>query len=884
MEMLQKILMWIALPSAVVLASAGVAVLCSQRGLFPGRWLLCAFRKLPWPSQIFLLAFVMRMVVHGSIKTNVAGGVEEDARQRGRDIPVACNKEAATFFSRGRNAASPLGADDVDDSDIARGYRLVEVSTNADYSYAMPTNAVLCGHWHQRGAYDDVTLVDFGNWSFLHGSNEVCRLWAFTWGMARAEIRDVAHEIAPVGAPMSAIPDVSRLWTASTTNGTRLLTWESFAVGRILRDELEQSLTDENRFLSAQIELSANGDFITRSNDLAVSYRRVDPDDWDGDGWTNDEDPDPKRWTGGDFGLAQSLPEGANAAAYYWIDIRVPYNTPVSFVGDAPSSLADPSFIARAGETCRVYLLVGKRYEVTSVRPVSVVAQSTDEAIVCGEGSPGMSVVYPVDIYAMEGNGSGFRMVVSPAELGGVFEWTESCCPITGYGECFWYAHAGQCFCGGCYAEGRYAYEGYSLPCEGGYCGCPYHDADDSFVTRVDDGPYAEAVSASFSSPAVIFEDTYTNRPGEVVARRSTRTTLTCTAHGGERGVTASFSVTGGNRLVRVSGGLLPVTRFVPPGQKLEFEIEYEGCRPSDSEGDIVAIAVMSGDGVQQTTATDELTSVRVELTAVYDAPENHNPSRHIYGVGERIELRHWPLGASVVWDVDVNDVFSELEDADLCDKLLRLHFLECATMLDASYAGVRYRPTISLVEPQGVSCRECAWDGTCIAKGLAGGVGMNLRLYIIPMCVSFQGIDVAEIPCDTIIPPTGYYATTNFNGVLSHSLEAEAGDWHHVKDGNYWCTDNAVSNIRRPEWTDGTMIWNIPIQWYQRLEATESWTRGDIHADGRLIGGSESAYQQRFDISSAGTVRVTKHQHWVERTTDDVIRLDGDIVHWGIH
>ena len=83
---------------------------------------------------------------------------------------------------------------------------------------------------------------------------------------------------------------------------------------------------------------------------------------------------------------------------------------------------------------------------------------------------------------------------------------------------------------------------------------------------------------------------------------------------------------------------------------------------------------------------------------------------------------------------------------------------------------------------------------------------------------------------------------------------------------------------------SDGQLQWNIPIQWYQRLESGESWPRGFIHANGRLIGGSAGAYKQVFNISANGTVKITKHDHWIERNTNDVIRLDGVEVHDGGH
>ena len=43
-------------------------------------------------------------------------------------------------------------------------------------------------------------------------------------------------------------------------------------------------------------------------------------------------------------------------------------------------------------------------------------------------------------------------------------------------------------------------------------------------------------------------------------------------------------------------------------------------------------------------------------------------------------------------------------------------------------------------------------------------------------------------------------------------------------------------------------------------------------------------AYKQVFDISANGTVKITKHDHWIERNTNEVIRLDGVEVHDGGH
>ena len=43
--------------------------------------------------------------------------------------------------------------------DIARGYRLAGVSTNAAVSYARPANGVVWGSWTRRGAVENCGIV-----------------------------------------------------------------------------------------------------------------------------------------------------------------------------------------------------------------------------------------------------------------------------------------------------------------------------------------------------------------------------------------------------------------------------------------------------------------------------------------------------------------------------------------------------------------------------------------------------------------------------------------------------------------------------------------------------------------------------------------------------
>lgn len=93
------------------------------------------------------------------------------------------------------------------------------------------------------------------------------------------------------------------------------------------------------------------------------------------------------------------------------------------------------------------------------------------------------------------------------------------------------------------------------------------------------------------------------------------------------------------------------------------------------------------------------------------------------------------------------------------------------------------------------------------------------------------------------------------------------------------WTIDNAFANVRYPPWSDGVMRWKIPVAWYQRFADEQySWPRNSLETLRRRIAASES-YLQIFTMTENGTVTISKFDHGISRTTNDVIRLDGVIV-----
>ena len=419
-------------------------------------------------------------------------------------------------------------------------------------------------------------------------------------------------------------------------------------------------------------------------------------------------------------------------------------------------------------------------------------------------------------------------------------------------------------------------------------CGCYYDGTGPVWTENPVTPPYTNSisvsVSATFTEPAVIFESAYENRPGEWVSRRSTRTRLNIVADGGLNGAVLTVSTTNLVKLSHLSGPGLPLASVsVPAETSVSYSIVYEGLAESDAQNDIAVTATVTENmtgTVSSNTCT--ATSIRLELAAVWEAPENPCTNRHVYGVGEKVKCSHKPDDVYLTWDIHGLMWDNDIQDGSTleCDNIVTFSYFALGTPdLRASFEDVEYVPAIRLIEPQNVECRSAEWDGMHAPQGVAGGFGMLLDIYVLPMSVSFQGIDMIEEPCYEVIPPSGYYASTNFNGVLSHTLDAQAGWWNHVKPGNRWTIDNAAANIRNPPWSEGVMSWKIPVAWYKRFNDEQySWPRNSFESVRCRIPASES-YRQVFTMSETGTMTITKFGHTISRTTNDVIHLDGVLI-----
>ena len=680
--------------------------------------------------------------------------------------------------------------------DVARGFLLEAVTTNDAYSYAMPTNGVRYEKWWKRGAYEDVFRLDLDGMRFPLKNEVLDSLWVYSWGMAGAHLMAVSNRLVATCVPMSAVPGLSRFWSADAADGAKLLTWENFFLNR-----------DTGSPVSAQLELRRSGDFIARSNNVESLYRRVNPDDWDDDGVPNDEDANPYTYDGDNFGPHQTLPEGANSNAYCWIDVVASgANARVLFSGEGDSNLPDPSFVARAGETNRVLLLIGKEYQASSRMPISCIGRSSGCIEVSQDSPTSLSVMWPVVIEESQmRDGLSFSMSVTPDFLGGGFAWTNSCCSISSSGvNSFTYSCDENCHCSGCGALGYYTYEGYTLPADGGSCGCAGTEIPWSAIEWDDDGPYAGGASAAFSKSAVIFEDPYENTPGSWVGRHSTTTVLHCVAHGGPYGGHVRFDVSNAEKLNSLSGPSLPFERDVSAGKRVEFTVIYEGASPSVSANDIAATATFTEnvDGAVPEATTNTLTSVRVEIEP--SSSRDYAPNRHVMGVCEQFMIHKFPYNVSIA---------VSLANGWGASSGYQVPTYSCPVTAGADGVEIilnnaRYTPQIIVVEPQGIICTE--GESACSD----GVIAMKLYPYILPLEVSFSGIDMREIP-SLGGGPVGYFTNTMFSAFWHHTTDRGAGDWHHPSNDNFFFYDEPSFDLDcPPPLSSGTIEWMIPLGW----------------------------------------------------------------------
>ena len=419
--------------------------------------------------------------------------------------------------------------------DILRGFRLEGIVTNDEPLCDMPVDAVEYPPWRLRAGRHTEFTLDLGDFVFPYGTNAINRFRVLSGGTIETYPKlNAPVAICAAREYSSLIPGVSRFWSADANGGAeKVLRWDSVFAN-----------DDRTGGYSAEIRLSANGDFSTRSNALETVYRRVSPHDWDGDGLANEIDANPYESDGDFFGTGVdwlnvncagvlsaatngqgeveiSWHSNANPNAYYWFDLTATGALGVAKITatcDGESNLGDLAVIARTNEVCRVPLLVGATYTVESDLPISYSAVSSEHASIFTNSEHSLVVSFPLEFsFEPLRAAASFRLVSNPVDVNAtLLSVVGGCCSCQTNDVGFTWSCDGICPCGGGVGHmlsSTAAWQGYSSLFTGWHvCPCPP-------VIIPEGGQGDSSPKLILDSPNVIFanDDTHGAQPSDVV-------------------------------------------------------------------------------------------------------------------------------------------------------------------------------------------------------------------------------------------------------------------------------------------------------------------------------------------------------------------------------
>ena len=667
-------------------------------------------------------------------------------------------------------------------------------------------------NWNIRGAWKDSFWLNFADgWHFPYGTNHHYGVEVISFGELWQTPFD-NNAIASLGAPAEIVPMLSSFLYEFTPSNSYRFVWENAAINR-----------DTNNLLTASLELFRNGDACIVTNGVATYKERELPSEW-GD---SSED--------GFYGNDNTLPSGADEDAYYWVDLVVSNATAkVKFIGEGASNYPDPNFVAKENTTNRVVLLIGKPYTVTCDEAIGIIAKSDEDINVEHISENEIKIIWPLQfdvshetMYAttratttvpVQG---GFIIETFPL-LTGVYIWeTNKCCDFKSesLGKLWKFSCQDDCYCTGCSFEGVFVYEGYRHPVVDLSCGCTHKEESSA------------TASISFSKSAVIFENCYTNAPNDIVPRRSTTNSLDITIHGGPFGGSAEIEFDDKGKLEYLTQEAIPRSISVAAEQTLELSFPFIAKEESASENDIKAslkfTEYFTADTIE---SEDEMTAVRVEVVAEADWPENKN--RHVFGPAEIAIIKQSPSEPKVYFaqllpnggGVMANgNEWQYTAPTPSSAMIYRIN-----GFCDGGGVFSMYMKTLT---PTGYSVFEIRTN--CFSSaGQSGGFLMVMKMRLNPLTVSFENLELIEIP-RVATNAVGYYAQESKTHLLDHGRHG-AGNWVEVAISNL-CFDTVQMGINDPPWlSGGSFTWPIPNAW--RVSECEEMLNQFINTDQTFI------------------------------------------------
>jgi hypothetical protein len=354
----------------------------------------------------------------------------------------------------------------------------------------------------------------------------------------------------------------------------------------------------------------------------------------------------------------------------------------------------------------------------------------------------------------------------------------------------------------------------------------------------------------------LFYEEAYTNAPGDVVARRhSTNVTVRVEAYGGKYGGLLSLTQAGFDKLSFVSGDVIPQgSVMIGERERRIWEAEYAPFVHSDEKDDVVVETRFSEHIIGEESYDDEKLTV-VKLTSVTDAVNPENRYRHRLGVGESVRVYKTPNisidSVQTKYGIAIDGNYSINYRAPL--EGLRDYLL-------FSDGGSCYEVYFYIVQPSGYQISSIETN-VYAAVGCSGGFEMHFRGYLLPRDVSFEHLQVVEIPCEST-DAVGYYQQTSKTNLWDHGAHG-AGVWVSVGECNS-ISDETVMEVNDPPWFDGgSFSWPIPNAW----RMCDDFGRTNVFC----------STDQHFVLDAEGTARMSKFGYVGTRLTNGVFTVTQD-------
>ena len=466
------------------------------------------------------------------------------------------------------------------------------------------------------------------------------------------------------------------------------------------------------------------------------------------------------------------------------------------------------------------------------------------------------------------------------AEPISVFAWRGSfCCWEAAPDGTPVFACGGACGCGGCSTgEMTFTFEGCAFTFGGWSCSCSHVPPDRPGEEDEEEPDPLPGASERFSPRAVIFEDAYEPSDGVKVPRRSTRTTLVCSASGGPNGGTARFEATGDDCVLCVSGPTLPLERRLGPGESFETEVVYEGQKGPGRSFRVKASFTDDSEDAKTTESVARLDVAEIEIMVREYAPANDSPWRHTFGICEEISCNSYPNGIGLRWLADEGALI------DSCS--YKCPSRAASNPLKAVCGDVEFTPVITVLEPRGIEARNPRCQSYGAKPGRAGWIGLRQEFFATPLDVSFKWLHMEEVP-STVGRRMGYFARPGFDAIGCHSEAMGAGKWLALdRDNRMGECDIAriTTELLRVNdagdltddpafgWEDGWIAWEIPFGW-----TTNEAIRENPKATPLRVFDPNAGH--RIEITSAGLVTVRKFGNCVQRDVGGRMACNG--VEW---